>query len=255
MNLTKELYQKIKSSTLNYSNYNCYPLISKWNGNLNQDEWFEDCSNSINEKNSKLSLYIHIPFCKTLCTHCACNTFITSDQSIEEDYINALLLELDFYLNSIPNLKNTPLHQLYIGGGTPNFISAKNLDKLYKTILNKLNINKNFESTIEIDPRYLNGNSNSNLNGKINVNSNSNLVGNLNVNSNSNLNESINGNLKGNKNSYLKENLNESLNNDQIKVFAENNVNRIRLGIEDLNPKVQKIINKNFNYEDLKKQN
>ncbi len=100
------------------------------------------------------SMYIHIPFCETLCTFCGCNTSITKDHKREEPYLQLLLNELDAYLKAVPEMRNRPLRQLHFGGGSPTFFSASNLKKLVEEIYSRVTIDKeNFEGSIEVDPR------------------------------------------------------------------------------------------------------
>ena len=100
------------------------------------------------------SMYIHIPFCETLCTFCGCNTSITKDHKREEPYLQLLLNELDAYLKAVPEMRNRPLRQLHFGGGSPTFFSASNLKKLVEEIYSRVTIDKeSFEGSIEVDPR------------------------------------------------------------------------------------------------------
>ena len=78
------------------------------------------------------SLYIHIPFCETLCAFCGCNTSITKNHGREEPYIELLLKEFENYKNRIPKLTDSPLEQLHFGGGTPTFLGPRNLYGLTK---------------------------------------------------------------------------------------------------------------------------
>lgn len=99
-------------------------------------------------------MYIHIPFCETLCTFCGCNTSITKDHKREEPYLALLISELDAYLKSVPEMRERPLRQLHFGGGSPTFFSAANLKKLVEEIYSRVTIDKdNFEGSIEVDPR------------------------------------------------------------------------------------------------------
>ena len=85
------------------------------------------------------SIYIHIPFCKNICSYCDfCKNYYNKD--IIDKYLDALNNEvLDLY-------KNEEIKTLYIGGGTPSSLSLKELDKLF-SIISKINLSKVYEFT------------------------------------------------------------------------------------------------------------
>ena len=95
---------------------------------------------SFGESNEQegISLYIHLPFCESLCTFCGCHKRITKrHDEVEEPYINALLKEWTLYcelLGEVPNIK-----ELHLGGGTPTFFSPKNLYQLIDGLFKSAN--------------------------------------------------------------------------------------------------------------------
>ncbi len=100
------------------------------------------------------SLYLHLPFCESLCTFCACNNVITKDHSKEDKYIQAIHKEWELYLQKVPILKERKIRQIHLGGGSPTFFNAANLTKLLDPILTNLNIDfSQFEGAVEVDPR------------------------------------------------------------------------------------------------------
>ena len=138
--------------------YNTYPLIPHWNRQENppQKEWVHACKNALSKKEAKLSLYIHIPFCEKLCSFCACNTFISQNHNLESEYVQSMQQEFNLYKQLLPELEKANLGQLYLGGGTPNYLSASNLGILIKPILQSITLeNKNTEFSAEIDIRHL----------------------------------------------------------------------------------------------------
>lgn len=87
------------------------------------------------------SCYVHIPFCKNICSYCDfCKNFY--DEEIVSDYLNTLSREID------NNYKGEELNTLYIGGGTPSFLSTFILNKLFK-ILEKIKLSETYEFTFE----------------------------------------------------------------------------------------------------------
>ncbi len=133
--------------------YTSYPSSQYWTDIPTPEDWIDSLNKTLSKSNSTLSLYIHIPFCESLCTFCGCSTSITKNHSIEIPYIQALEKELDIYLEKVPSLSSTELVEFYIGGGTPTFLSDENLERLISIVLNKLKLSKIAELSIEIDPR------------------------------------------------------------------------------------------------------
>ena len=95
-------------------------------------------------------LYIHIPFCNSICSYCDFPKIIAKED-LKDEYIKKLILELysyDEYLDSIDTI--------YIGGGTPNSLSLANLENLFKALENKINFKNIKEFTIELNPEKVN---------------------------------------------------------------------------------------------------
>lgn len=133
--------------------YTSYPTVPYWETMPTADQWCENLQSTLKAGDKSLSLYIHIPYCETLCTFCGCNTVITKDHKKEDPYVQSLLTEWNTYLKKVPEIKNTPMKQLHLGGGTPTFMSAANLEKLLTTILKDVLKAPDFEASIEVDPR------------------------------------------------------------------------------------------------------
>ena len=132
--------------------YTSYPTVPYWTNSPSSEEWLFSLKKTFATP-FPWSLYIHIPFCETLCAFCGCNTSITKNHGREEPYIELLLKEFENYKNRIPKLTDSPLEQLHFGGGTPTFLGPRNLYGLTKKILSGLNLSGGFEGSIEVDPR------------------------------------------------------------------------------------------------------
>ncbi|MBL7919903.1 MAG: oxygen-independent coproporphyrinogen III oxidase [Bacteroidia bacterium] len=131
--------------------YTSYPTVPYWDNNLNEDSWILNVKHSFIENNKDgISLYIHLPFCESLCTYCACNTRITVNHKVEGAYIKALLQEWQLYLKQF---NQTPLiKEIHLGGGTPTFFSADNLNFLLLSILNTANVAEEHDFSFEGHP-------------------------------------------------------------------------------------------------------
>ncbi|GAA4272824.1 oxygen-independent coproporphyrinogen III oxidase [Aquimarina gracilis] len=115
--------------------YTSYPTVPYWdNTTFSLKEWTKSLRQSFRESNTSegISLYIHLPFCESMCTFCGCHKRITKRHDIERPYIRSLLNEWQLYLNlfeSKPKIK-----ELHLGGGTPTFFSPENLEYLINGI-------------------------------------------------------------------------------------------------------------------------
>ncbi|NDI84059.1 oxygen-independent coproporphyrinogen III oxidase [Undibacterium crateris] len=101
-----------------------------------------------------LSLYIHIPFCASLCYYCACNKVITKDRSRSARYLAYLEKELKLVLQHLP--EREIVSQLHLGGGTPTFLSHDELRQLMAMLREHFDFSADAEISIEIDPRTVN---------------------------------------------------------------------------------------------------
>ncbi len=98
-----------------------------------------------------LSLYIHIPFCNTLCFYCACNKVITKDKSKSAEYVRYLIKEMSMQAKLLGSKQ--VVEQLHFGGGTPTFLSDDEIRELMGAIGQHFKLIDDGEYSIEIDPR------------------------------------------------------------------------------------------------------
>ena len=138
--------------------YTSYPTVPYWTDSPTTDEWIDSLRRTVANPRATWSLYLHIPFCESLCTFCGCNTMITRAHDREQPYVEILLKEFGVYLSEVPELKTRPLRQMHLGGGTPTFLSAANLDDLLKRMLAQVTRDPDhFDGSVEVDPRRTNG--------------------------------------------------------------------------------------------------
>lgn len=148
----------MKNSLVNKYNvagprYTSYPTVPYWNiDTFSFKKWKETLIQSFIESNSSegLSLYLHLPFCESLCTFCGCNKRITKRHDVESPYITAILKEWDLYcelFNEKPKIK-----EIHLGGGTPTFFSTDNLKRLIEGLLEKANLAEGYEFSFEGHP-------------------------------------------------------------------------------------------------------
>ncbi len=133
--------------------YTSYPTVPYWdNQSFSLKQWKSSLSVSFDESNNSegISLYIHLPYCESMCTFCGCNKRITKQHDVELPYIKTVLKEWSLYcelLNGRPKIK-----ELHLGGGTPTFFSPENLSVLIKGILRKAALAEHFEFSFEGHP-------------------------------------------------------------------------------------------------------
>lgn len=133
--------------------YTSYPTVPYWNKEgISKVDWTKSFQRSFNESNSTegISLYIHLPFCESLCTFCACHKHITTRHSVEDDYIDTVLKEWDLYVQLVD--EKPIIKELHLGGGTPTFFSSTNLRRLIDGLLKSSEKHPAFEFSLEGHP-------------------------------------------------------------------------------------------------------
>jgi len=132
--------------------YTSYPTALEFSEDYKSQDYVT-CLEQLSDEKS-LSLYIHIPFCQNICYYCACNKIITKDKSRAEKYVENLIKEIRLVSSHIGNNK---LRQIHWGGGTPTYLSIKQLTEIMQTIRVSFEVPKgeSTEISIEIDPRAI----------------------------------------------------------------------------------------------------
>lgn len=102
-----------------------------------------------------LSLYVHIPFCESLCYYCACNKIITKQHGRAAAYLGYLEREVALYTARLG--QGQPVSQLHLGGGTPTFLSDVELAQLMDMLRRNFDIVAGAEMSVEVDPRTVDG--------------------------------------------------------------------------------------------------
>ncbi len=132
--------------------YTSYPTVPFWNEELDNEQWQQNFKKRFSEENhvNGISLYMHLPFCESLCTYCGCNKKITTNHKVEDEYLLVIEKEWNLYRKL---MKQTPvIRELHLGGGTPTFFSPRNLQRLLNMILKNSIIHPKHEFSIEGHP-------------------------------------------------------------------------------------------------------
>ncbi|MFT4929222.1 MAG: oxygen-independent coproporphyrinogen-3 oxidase [Phenylobacterium sp.] len=180
--------QLIEKYNITGPRYTSYPTA------LQFDETFTsiDLAKAITDlaPNQPVSLYLHIPFCHSICHYCACNKVITKNKQRAVEYLGYLAVEVE-HMGKL--VGNRPVSLMHWGGGTPTFLSDEQIVHVVKMLESAFNIQRksqdqNHEFSIEIDPRTVGANT--------------------------------------------------------LSVLRELGFNRVSIGIQDFNPKVQEAVNR-----------
>jgi oxygen-independent coproporphyrinogen-3 oxidase len=133
--------------------YTSYPTVPYWEEDtFLHDFWLESVRKSFNQSNTceGISLYIHLPFCESLCTFCGCFKRITKNHEVEDPYIKAVLKEWTLYSELLD--KKPIIKEIHLGGGTPTFFSGNNLQDLINGIFALANKHPECEMSFEGHP-------------------------------------------------------------------------------------------------------
>ncbi|MDX1328646.1 MAG: coproporphyrinogen III oxidase, partial [Arenibacter sp.] len=116
--------------------YTSYPTVPYWDmETFSGAQWKSTLVDSFVASNTSegISLYIHLPFCESLCTFCGCHKRITKRHEVENPYISNVLREWELYCDLLP--EKPIIKELHLGGGTPTFFSPDNLTRLINGLL------------------------------------------------------------------------------------------------------------------------
>jgi oxygen-independent coproporphyrinogen-3 oxidase len=134
--------------------YTSYPAVPNWQETPAPNVWIEALQAALDADSSSLAIYVHLPFCESLCTFCGCNTVITRNRERSSPYVDTVLAELDRYLSHVPALRNRSVSQIHLGGGTPTFLPPAVLSSLLDGLAERLPTRADgYEGSVEVDPR------------------------------------------------------------------------------------------------------
>ncbi len=130
--------------------YTSYPTADRFQSNPGH-QLLVDALQQRPASDQPLSLYVHLPFCSTVCYYCGCNKVITKDHNKSSRYLDYLEREIDMQLASMSGSKSVA--QLHWGGGTPTFLSDDEMRRLMTMLRSRFEFLPDGEYSIEIDPR------------------------------------------------------------------------------------------------------
>ena len=136
--------------------YTSYPAILYWDAEPTVEGWLESTRQSLHLAElggTGAAIYVHVPFCQSLCTYCGCNSRITCSPTVGRAYVRTVLKEWKFCRQKLEHSRPIPLSELHLGGGTPTFLTPGELDELLSGILEHVRQTPGAEFSIESDPR------------------------------------------------------------------------------------------------------
>jgi oxygen-independent coproporphyrinogen-3 oxidase len=182
MELATSLLEKYSKAGPRYTSYPTAPYFTE---QFAEKEWLDELNNA-QSSGRDMSLYVHIPFCDTLCYYCGCNMVATHDYSKADTYLGYLFQEID-RVAALTSPKRLA-RQVHWGGGTPTFLKPADIRRLFQHLAARFNIAPDAEISCELDPR--------------------------------------------------------ELSREHIEALAQSGFNRVSMGVQDLDEKVQKAVNR-----------
>ena len=130
--------------------YTSYPTAPVWSDAYGPGD-FEAAMQTAEKKRSPVSLYMHLPFCESLCLFCACNVIIRKDKGVTPPYLSVLKKEIDHIASRVS--RDRQVSQFHWGGGTPTYLSPEQMEDLFVYTRERFNFAPDAEIGIEVDPR------------------------------------------------------------------------------------------------------
>src|SRR5258708_34542303 len=143
----QELLAKYNRPGLRYPSY---PTAAVWNDAFGPAD-LERVHDEAERARTPVSLYMHIPFCESLCLFCACNVVIQKNKSVAPPYLEVLKREMERVSRSVS--KNRPVVQFHWGGGTPTYLTPEQIENLFAFTKEHFHFDAHSEIGIEVDPR------------------------------------------------------------------------------------------------------
>jgi oxygen-independent coproporphyrinogen III oxidase len=130
--------------------YTSYPTAPVWDDNFRHGD-LEEFYRTADEKRTPISLYMHLPFCESLCLFCACNVVIQKDKKAAIPYLETLKKEIDHVGRCVSRERSVV--QFHWGGGTPTYLSPAQMEDLFSYTRERFSFSSEAEIGVEVDPR------------------------------------------------------------------------------------------------------
>ena len=132
--------------------YTSYPTAPVWRDDFGSQDYAERLAAAGQRSGEPVSLYVHIPYCASMCWYCACSVVISNDPEKAPRYVDDVLAEADLVLSHF-GTKDRPVVQHHWGGGTPTFLPPDQCKRLFHGLCERFPLAAGAEVSIEVDPR------------------------------------------------------------------------------------------------------
>lgn len=146
----------IKKYNIAGPRYTSYPTVPYWDDSPSVEQWIAALKAALSESERigrGAAMYIHIPFCESLCTYCGCNTRITKKHERGVPYVQTLIREMALYFKALGRTKPIEVAELHLGGGTPTWLTSDELKMMMEGLSQFITPAKDYEFSFEADPR------------------------------------------------------------------------------------------------------
>jgi oxygen-independent coproporphyrinogen-3 oxidase len=131
--------------------YTSYPTAPVWSEAYGPDDYLAELGRDDIDPRDPLSIYVHVPFCESLCHYCACNKVITRNHDLALDYLDTIEREVAAVAAAVRVPRRTTQH--HWGGGTPTYLTPEQATRLFGCVNSAFPIADDAEVSIEVDPR------------------------------------------------------------------------------------------------------
>jgi oxygen-independent coproporphyrinogen-3 oxidase len=131
--------------------YTSYPTAPVWSDDFGTPDFRSALEAAGQRASADLSLYVHVPFCRSLCHFCACNRIVPKRDDLPASYLETLEREIGAVREALP--ADRPASQLHLGGGTPTYLDPGQLRRLFHALTDAFPLRDAAEVSIEVDPR------------------------------------------------------------------------------------------------------
>lgn len=130
--------------------YTSYPTVPSWRPGFTEADHVAALERAARSPDEPLSVYVHIPFCREMCTFCGCNALVSRSEARADKYLAAVHREIGMVVPHLGDRRQ--VSRVHLGGGTPTTLTPTQLRTLWASITGALHVEKDAEIAIEIDP-------------------------------------------------------------------------------------------------------
>lgn len=132
--------------------YTSYPTADRFLESFDEADYRAALARADADEAAPLSLYVHLPFCRKMCTYCGCTLVVSNSPTKKADYLEHLFLEIDRTVEHLPHRRE--VREIHLGGGTPTSYPPEDLERLLMRLRERFDVTPDAEISIEVDPRH-----------------------------------------------------------------------------------------------------